>query len=225
MLVNAMNIRPYGFDRIFSSPQTGTPVAERKAAPASADAVSLHREMDLMREAHAAELARARADGFQAGLTQARTEREEALLSAMDALHAGFEASDEEQQLYRDTLIRDAAELALSAAETLAGHALERQPIQAIDDAIGRVLGQILRGQEIHIEVHPDLADEVEQRVAERQNRDRRKLRLTVSANESVPRGDARFHWERGGMSLDSDARREAIRAEMMSAFAASEPA
>ena len=215
-IVGNANVRPYAFERVFSLTADEPLPVVADVEEENSSLIALKREMEMMKEAHAAELARVRTDGFQAGLDQAKSERENALLMAMDALHAGFEANDEEQQRFRDGLIREAAELALSAAETLAGHALESQPGQAIDDAIGRVLQQVSRGEEVHIRVHPDLAEDIEKRIAERQSRDRRKLRLTVSADGSVPCGDATFSWERGGMALDAEARRKAIRAELM---------
>ena len=79
----------------------------------------------------------------------------------------------------------------------------------------GRVLTQVARGQELRVRVHPDLAERMEAVIAERQSRDRRRLSLTVIADDALAVGDALIAWEQGGLTLDAAARRAAILTEL----------
>jgi flagellar assembly protein FliH len=110
---------------------------------------------------------------------------------------------------------QDSAEVALSAADVLAARALQHAPGAAIDEAIGRVLRQVARGQELLVRVHPDHITEIERMVAIRQGGDRRRLNIQVVADETLPLGDANIEWDQGGLVLDASARAEAIRAEL----------
>jgi flagellar assembly protein FliH len=153
---------------------------------------TLRAELALLRSDVDAQVALARAEGFEAGLTQARAEREVALLSAVDALHAGIEALDERFEEVSRSRHRRGAEIALAAADMIAGRAIEARPRETIDAAIGRALGQVARGTELEIRVHPDLIEAIEARIAERQSQDRRKLSLTVVGDVTIAVGDAR---------------------------------
>ena len=77
------------------------------------------------------------------------------------------------------------------------------------------LLGQVARGTELQVRVHPDLLDDIEARIADRQSRDRRKLNLTVVPDETIALGDARIGWEEGGLALDASARRRAVAEEL----------
>lgn len=125
------------------------------------------------------------------------------------------EEIDASQTAAIEILRREAASVAMTAAEVMAGRALDLAPAQAIDDAIGRVLLQIARGQEVVIRVHPDMVGDVEARIADRQSRDRRKLALLVVADPAVAIGDAQMFWDTGGLELDAEARRQAVVAEV----------
>jgi flagellar assembly protein FliH len=214
----SFHVRPFAFDRVF------TVVAEAGEQPSTGDlrmqVAGLEFEVEQLRRAHAAELAQARQDGFEAGLASARAERDTALLSAVDALQAGLETVDQEVDEVARRMQADAAQVALAAAELIAARALEADPSGAIDAAIGRVLRQVARGTELVVHVHPSLAGEVERVIAVRQAGDRRRLHLQVAADESVTRGDARIEWDQGGLVLDAAGRAQAVRAELAALLA-----
>ncbi|WP_010161120.1 FliH/SctL family protein [Sphingomonas sp. PAMC 26617] len=203
----SFHARPFAFDRVFTA---AAPQAEDEPR----DAESLAIELELAQAeaarrdaAHRDELARARADGFAAGLVHARADRETALLAAIDALHCGVEALTDSLGETRAELLRDAAALARTAAEHLAAHTLALDPAAPIDAAIGRALAQVARGTELVVRVHPDLLEPVENRIAQRQAQDRRRLNLHVTADPALAPGDARIAWDDGGLSLDRAAR------------------
>jgi len=211
-LATRTQIKPFPFDRVFS---------ERSVARARSETLSsarieeLEAECEQMKLDHAAALVNARTEAFQQGLEQARGERQVAVLAAVDALQASVEALGEGLAEIEQRLAREAAELAVTAADLLAARALELQPTQAIDAAIGRALNQIRRGEPVSIRVHPDLVADIEELVAQRQATERRRLSVTVLADPSLSLGDASLHWDQGGLRLDADARRAAVRAEI----------
>lgn len=214
MITNAQ-VKPFPFARIFSEPTVAAVAAGVEEAALTARIAELEAERERMMAEHETALDLTRAEAFQQGIEQARGERETALLAAVDALQASIEAMEEGLGEIEDQLTREAGELALAAADLLAARALEHDPSLAIDEAIGRALGQVRRGQPIRIRVHPDLVEDVERLVAERQAHERRRLSLLVFADTSLSLGDAALQWDEGGLRLDADTRRAAIRAEM----------
>ncbi|ATY34516.1 FliH/SctL family protein [Sphingomonas psychrotolerans] len=211
--MNFQTVERFAFDRIFS-----TPASESATIPSGdmlLEISALRAELALLRADVDAQLNLARAEGFEAGIAQARAEREVALLSAVDALHAGIEALDERFEDVSKRVSGEATEIALAAADMMAGRAIETAPAETIDAAIGRALSQVARGTELEIRVHPDLIEAIEARIAERQSKDRRKLNLMVIGDVTVAIGDALIGWEQGGLALDANARRQAVMNEL----------
>lgn len=208
-------VERFAFDRIFS-----TPASESATIPSGdmlLEISALRAEIALLQADIGTQVSLARAEGFEAGLAQARAERDVALLSAVDALHAGIEALDERFEDVSKRVTGEAAEIALAAADMIAGRAIEAAPAETIDAAIGRALGQVARGTELEIRVNPDLIEAIEARIAERQASDRRKLNLTVIGDVTIAVGDALIGWEQGGLALDAGARRAAVMEELES--------
>ena len=206
----SFEIRPFAFDRVFAVGAFATRPEDLHLQIASLEA-----EVERLGALHAAELAAARAEAFDTGINQARVERDTALLAAVDALHATIEIIDQDRDETARGLAEDATQVALAAADLLAARALDEAPAAAIDAAIDRVLRQVARGQELLVRVHPDIAPEIERLIADRQGKDRRRLNLQVTPDDTLAPGDARIDWDQGGLALNAAARWEAIRAEL----------
>lgn len=209
----AFHVKPFAFDRIFAVSAAAS--TELRVEDLQLQIGALEAELQRLRDDQDAMLALARADAFEAGLAQARGERETAYLAAVDALQASIETVEARFDGVAEQMQQDAAAVALSAAEVLAARAIEEAPAAAIDQAIGRVLRQVARGQELLVRVHPDLVAEVDRLIAVRQSGDRRRLNLHVEADDALAMGDAHIEWDHGGLILDAAARAEAIRAEL----------
>ncbi|WP_010219695.1 FliH/SctL family protein [Sphingomonas sp. PAMC 26621] len=206
----SFSAKPFAFDRVFMLPKAGE--GERDQSP---EMIVLRDELELLRMQLETGIAVARADGFEAGLVQARGETAAALLVATDALHVSIEAVEDEYAAIEQRLSKAAADLAMAAAEGLAAQALALDPTCAIDQAIGRVLLQVARGQELQIYVHPALIEQMEALIATRQGRDRRRLSLSLLPDPALAVGDALISWDQGGLALDAAARHAAILAEL----------
>lgn len=181
------------------------------------EVAALRAELEALRSDHAVELAKARSEGYMEALAQMRAEREQAMLAALDALHYEWEEFTDTRDAMMELLREEAGALSLSIAEALAARALSDAPGEAIDQSIGRVLGQVARGQEVTVSVHPDLAEDIETRIATRQAGDRRKLNLVVLADGALAPGDAHLRWEAGGLRLEAEQRRQAVLKELTS--------
>ena len=214
MREQSITIAKFRFDRVFGASDAGNDNAAA-AADSAARAAILQAELDLLRDERDRAIALARAEGYEAGLADARAERETATLAAVDALQASIECLGEQIDEIAIASRADAAELALAAAELIAAKAIADAPGEAIDDAIGRVLKQVARGTHLTVRVHPDLRPEIERLVEERIAADRRKLSIHVFSDASLAPGDALVAWDEGGLSLDAGARRAAIAEEL----------
>lgn len=214
-------VKPYAFDRVFGAaePRAGLSSSDLTLALAAAEA-----ELAVLREQQTALIEQARADGHAAGHAAAREEREEAILAAVDALHAGLDAIDETLDARASGIAADAAELALTVGEVLAGHAIAVQPGLAVDEAVARALRQVARGQELVVYIHPALREEMKRRLAARQAGDRRRLCVHFADDPTLAPGDGRIEWDQGGLVIDAAARRAAVQAELASLCGATAP-
>src|SRR5690349_397314 len=92
MREQAISVSKFRFDRVFSAVE---PVVS-DAADLAARVARLQAELDLTRDSRDRAIAQARAEGYEAGLADARAERETATLAAVDALGAAVEALGEQ---------------------------------------------------------------------------------------------------------------------------------
>lgn len=208
------NIQKFNFDRVFTPAARAADAADDEFDALPRTVEDLETELALLKMDHKAELAAVRGEAFQAGLDHARSEREMALLSAADAVHAGIEHLDTRLAEIEATLLREASDFALAAARYIAGRAIEAQPAEAIARAIDRVMEQVETGRQIEVRVHPDLVAAVEGYVASRSGEAQR-LRFDVAGDPAVSRGDAAVTWDKGGLVLDAAARAAAVAAEL----------
>lgn len=219
----AETVTPFNFDS-FPAPahqpdrRKGSSFGGRRKTDQSEhalDAEALRAELEMLREQQQQELTRTRQEAFQAGIDHARTERDAAILSSIDALGAALEDAAADRESLIAEYSQDAAGLALVAAEAIAGHATGIAPSRAIDEGIGRVLAQLARGEEIQVAVHPELAEDIQRRIEAREAGNRKRISLTVVEDEAIAPGDAVLTWDRGGISINAEARKAAIIAEL----------
>lgn len=212
-----ISIKPFGFDTVF---RFGPAVDD--AQPSSAESEGLHHKIvDLQNQLLKAQqerdeaVAAAHEAGVAEGLTQARSERGEALLAATDALHAGLDDLASQFDEVSERLTRDAAQVALFAAEMLAGHAIAQTPGRAFDEALGRALKQISFNTDLMVQVHPDSRSDMDAVVATRLARNGGIPTITVVENPAIAPNDAHISWAEGGLAVDAAERRRAVLEEL----------
>ena len=204
--------RPYAFDRVFAQ---STIDATRTPQDLALQLYAMKDEMERQRQNAEQELGNARADGFAAGLAQARADAALALTAAQSALTEAI-ARLEDRFVDTETRIAGiAGGLVLTAAEMLAAHAIGERPGTAIDAAIGRVLVQTDFREALRLHLHPSSAGAVRLLLAERVSAAQRPLTITVHEDPTLAVGDAHILWDHGGLSLDAAARRAAVTAAL----------
>lgn len=208
----SFHIRPFAFDRDFSA---ASAAASLGRVELELELQSLRTEIEAMRRDHGTAIERARSEGWEAGLAEARGEIEAALLAATDALQASLETVEDEIAAIAEQRTRDAAQVALAAADVMAARALETAPDATIEEAIDRVLQQVGRNPQLGIRVATALVERVEALIAERSRRERRRMTISVIADPALAPGDAYIFWDNGGLQLDAAARRAAIVEEL----------
>lgn len=215
MMEANISIQPFGFDRVFRFAGAAEPEPQPRNDELNQQIAALQERIEQMRQEQQMAVVQAKADGFAAGVAQARGERDEAILAATDAVHAAIDEVERQLEEAREQIMHDAAEVALCAADILAGHALVRDPARAIDDALGRVLKQVARGTALHVRVHPESRAALEQLVETRRAGERRALSITILDDPEVAPNDAHIVWAGGGLIVDAAARRAAVEREL----------
>lgn len=212
-----ISIKPFGFDNVFRFGATSDEIQ-----PETVDTEILYQKIaDLETQLHDAQQARddaveaARQEGHEQGIAQARSERAEALLAATDALHVGLDDLASQVGDVRDQLTRDAAQVALCAAEMLAGHAIAQTPGRAFDEALGRALKQVSVNTDLMVHVHPESRLEVEAIVQARLARNGGTPAITIIEDTAIAPNDAHISWADGGLIIEAEARRAAVLAEL----------
>lgn len=206
------HIHPFAFDRVFAlnSPEPGNNDLDLQL-----QVLSLQGQIAATNDALAADVMRARADGFTAGLVHARGEVAAGTLAVAELLSDRLDGLSERFAEAEAAMSIAATEVALAAAEVLAARAVATDPMAAIDAAIGRVLAQVGYRQSLEAHVHPSLVASLQALVAARESAEQRSLTLTIHGDPDILPGDARIGWEQGGLSLDAAARSLAVRAEL----------
>lgn len=203
---------PYAFDRVFASTLSDIHTHPQDL---HLQVAALQAELLQAAEDQAAAAGLARADGFAAGLAQARTECAQALLTTEAAI---VQRLSQLAAQFAETEVRMAAtasEVALAAGRVLAATCFEADPTAAIDQAIGRVLSQTGYREALHIHVSPAQFAGIEALVAARAASERRQIGATVHADATVPPGDVRIVWDRGGLSLSAEERLLAVQSAL----------
>jgi flagellar assembly protein FliH len=199
--------RPYRFDRIFEANLTEAP----NRRDLDLQIMTLQSELAQVRADQDEAAALGRADGFAAGLAQARGETAESVRVAALALVTGLDGLAARFAETEARMAATAADVALVAAELIAADAVAPAPALAVDAAIGRVLAQIGYREGLQVHVHPLLMAPLAALIDERQAAGQRVLALTMHADATLALGDAHIMWDKGGLSLDRAARVAAV--------------
>lgn len=208
-----LHAQPYQFDRFF---ETSKPLHDTLVTRNLSDEVlRLSAEIACLKADRDEAAAAARAEGYEAALAMARAERDAALLSATDMLQASIERINEQLETVIAAMKRDAAEVAVAAADALAGFAVDREPVRALGEALDRALDQIGGDRRLVVRVHPDFAQTIRDLVAAREQSEQRALQIVVIPMPELLLNDGAIEWAEGGLIVDAAARRSTVMREL----------
>lgn len=184
------------FQRDFGAP-TGTP------SPAMQDALA-----DAER--------RGVEKGREEGRAQAAAENDEALAQTMarlaEAASGMLSRADED----RETFEREAVAFAMALARKLAGEALSRFPMEAIEQ-VARSSFDHLRGvPHLVVRVNEELVEKTEAMVKKVARERGFEGRLVIMGEPDIAKGDARLEWADGGIVRDGAKIGEAVASSMI---------
>ncbi len=215
MMEAAVPIQRFGFDRVFQFPPPDDLSDEEEDTFDSEKVRELEARLARLEDDHRSELMRVRSEAFQAGLDEARRERDAAVLSSSDALNAAIEDLRRDFSGVSAQIARDAAGVAYEAARMLAGHSTALEPGKAVDEALGRALSQVSKGTGLVLRVNPALREDLEARLGNRHEHELDGLSVAIVDDPKLAPGDARIDWTGGGLAVDAKARHEAVLAEL----------
>lgn len=194
-------IRKFTFDQAFGN--------ESRTASAIAEAAA---RIEAEREAIQAV---ARAEGFEAGLAQARGERDAAIRTALTAIVGDIGQGVAKVDALRAELAGQAVELALALAEAIAGHSLAQAGLSDIETIVAQVLAEQIEAPRLVIRIGAGLLDDVRQRVEAEASAMHFEGRLIFQPEPAFGPGDCVIEWADGGVRHVAAERRAAIEAQV----------
>lgn len=192
---------------------------------ASVPTIELPRHEALLDQARQAAYEQGRQAGIQEGRDSAESQAAQSLSSeaarladAAQSIMAAFETD-------RQRAERDAADLALCVARTLAKELVAREPETEIIALISDCLAPLRATPHLAVRLANDLADQMRETL-ETMARDRGMSgRLMVIGEPDLKPGDCRIEWADGGIIRDMDELEARIRQSMMDYFSAKDHA
>jgi len=196
----AASVTKYLFDRSFDEEKSEAAEAEEPAA--------VEEELPPPEPTFSqAELDAARQQGHAAGRDEAMRESAEAVAQHIDQtinhlaqrLEDLFAARDEAN----DRAVHEAIAVAVGIARKILPEMNQRNALGEVERLVGSVIEHIVEEAKVRIEVHPEIAAEVETRVREMAAARGYEGRLTMIASDELALGDCRIDWGNGGAGRD----------------------
>jgi flagellar assembly protein FliH len=151
--------------------------------------------------------ARARESGMKAGQVRAAEAQAGEIAQLVGVLKDVVTRSSSATE----TLRREAAMLALSAARKLAGAAMDQLPSADVEEALRDALHQAIGEPRVVLHASPKVADILKARLAEIAHEEGFEGRVIVSGEHGLTNADCRIEWRGGGAERSEDAIASAI--------------
>lgn len=171
------------------------------------------------RAASDADLAAARAEGFNAGKEQGRREAESQFNALVGKLVRSTDKLIADEQRRLAEIEEQAAHVALVAARGLAGAALAQRPLAALEQAVRECLGHARQAPHLVVRVHEGAVETVESMLAGLARETGFAGKLVVLGQPDIVPGDGRIEWADGGFVIDSARLEQLIEQAVASLF------
>jgi len=155
------------------------------------------------RAAGEADVAQARSEGFQAGLTQARAEAQDQTGGLVARLLQSIERLASQEHARLDDVEWQAAQVAISAARRLAGAALADKPMAGLENAVRECLGHARLAPHLVVRVNEASVETVETMLVRLTRETGFAGKLVVLGEPDIGPGDGRIEWADGGFVVD----------------------
>jgi len=151
-----------------------------------------------------AELAAARADGFQEGRDHAHREALSQLAGLTGQLARSAERLFAQEGARTAAIEEHAAHVAIATAKALAGAALADKPLATLAGAIRECLSHARTAPHLVLRVHESVVEAAEELVRKLALEHGFSGKLMVIGQSDIAPGDGRIEWAEGGFVLDS---------------------
>lgn len=157
------------------------------------------------RAAGEADVAAARAEGFAAGAAQGRREAEVQLNALVGQLARAAERLVSQEAAHAAEVEARAAYVAIVAARTLAGAALNERPIAALENALRECLAHARLAPHLVMRVNEGAVEAAEGLVKRLAQETGFAGRLVVLGEPDIAPGDGRIEWAEGGFVIERE--------------------
>jgi flagellar assembly protein FliH len=157
------------------------------------------------------DLAAARADGVAEGLAQANASIERASSESLRAIASLMQMMLGRLSEEAQSLRTDAAEVAIAAARSVAGTALDAFGEEAVTDIVGQAVAQLRDVPRLVVRVSPELAETIEARLIGCAREAGFNGEIAVRGDPLAQNGDCTLDWGDGIITHDREAAFAAI--------------
>ena len=145
-------------------------------------------------------------EGFLKGLEQGKGEHAEQEAKIAELMQQVTIAVASVQNMYQeatDDFKRAILELSGALAMKIAGRALQEKPDEAVLQMLESLLPNLIEQPALTIEVHPDLADRLQEKIIRLSSAHGFVGQLKVAASAEVAPGDCKVEWDQGKAVLN----------------------
>jgi flagellar assembly protein FliH len=152
------------------------------------------------------DLAAARAEGVAEGIAQANASIERASAESLRAIASLMQMMLGRLSEEAQSLRIDAAEVAIAAAKTIAGTALDAFGEEAVTDIVSQAVAQLREVPRLVVRVSPELAETIETRLIGCAREAGFNGEIAVRADPDAKNGDCTLDWGDGIITHDREA-------------------
>ena len=196
-----------------------TPVEQQPVVILEEEFIDLPTQLTLTQEEMAAREAIAKEEGYKEGLAkgieQGRGEQAELEAKIAEVLQHVSISIASVQNMYQEAagdFKRAVLELSGALSLKIAGRALQEKPDEAVMQMLESLLPNLIEQPSLVIEVHPDLADRLQEKIIRLSSAHGFVGQLKVAASAEVAAGDCKVEWEQGKAVLNQAALQQKIK-------------